>query len=156
MNILKNKNNTHYQKFACTNGIIYEIILSVNCGDHYRRTLFRPYFSQYIPMEYCSRYIPTKLQTEYSELKKSGSLTWSFLRAILSMKSPRDSNPDLRTVMWPILRQNCRWNHWQNEFVSDFINKSEYITTLLTFSSPISPSSSPSQLSPPKLQTTTP
>ena len=83
--------------------------------------------------------------------KKDGSLTWNCLRAILPMESPRDSNQDLRTVTWSIHRQNCR----QNESVGDSIGKSEYITTLPTLSSPISPSSSSSQLSPPKLQTTT-
>jgi len=81
---------------------------------------------------------------------------WKFLRAIFPMELPRDSNRDLRTVTWSIHRQTCRWNRRQKESVGDSIGKSEYITTLLTLPSPISPSSSPSQLSPPKLQTTTP
>jgi len=87
--------------------------------------------------------------------KKDGSLTWNFLQAILPMELPRDSNRDLRTMTWSIHRQNCWQNHRQNESVGDSIGKSEYITTLPTLSSPISPSSSSSQLSPPKLQTTT-
>jgi hypothetical protein len=73
---------------------------------------------------------------------------WEWVRlssSILLMESPRDSNRDLCTMTWPILHQNCRWNHRQNE----------YITTLPTISSLISPSFL-SQLSHPKLQTTTP
>jgi hypothetical protein len=108
--------------------------------------------------EYCGRYIPMELQTTYSEFKKkSCSLMWKFLRAILRMESPRDSNRDLHIVTWPIHRENCRWNHRQKEYVADSIGKSElYITILLTLPSPISLFFSPSQLSPPKLQTTTP
>jgi hypothetical protein len=33
------------------------------------------------------------------------------LRVILPTESPRDSNRQLRTVTWPIHRQNCRRNH---------------------------------------------
>jgi hypothetical protein len=108
--------------------------------------------------EYCGRYIPMELQTTYSEFKKkSCSLMWKFLRAILRMESPRDSNRDLHIVTWPIHRENCRWNHRQKEYVADSIGKSElYITILLTLPSPISLFFSPSQLSSPKLQTTTP
>jgi hypothetical protein len=63
-------------------------------------------------MEYFDRYMPTELQTEYSELKKKGgSLTWKFLQAILPMESPRDSNRELRTVTLPIHHQKCRRNH---------------------------------------------
>jgi len=80
---------------------------------------------------------------------------WKFLKVILPTESPRDSNQDLHIVTRPIHCQNCRRNHRQKEFVSDSIGKSEYITILPTLSSPISPSFSPSQLSPPKMQTTT-
>ena len=90
--------------------------------------------------EYCGRYIPMELQTTYSEFKKkSCSLMWKFLRAILWTESPRDSNRDLHIVTWPIHHENCRWNHRQKESVVDSIGKSElYITILLTLPSPIS------------------
>jgi len=66
-----------------------------------------------------------------------------------------DSNQDLRTVTWRIHRQNYRRVYRQNLSVGDSIGKSQYIHTLPILSSSISPSSSPSQLSPPKLQPTT-
>jgi len=90
--------------------------------------------------EYCGRYISMELQTTYSEFKKkSCSLMWKFLRAILRTESPRDSNQDLHIVTWPIHRENCRWNHRYKESVGDSIGKSElYIIILLTFPSPIS------------------
>jgi len=74
---------------------------------------------------------------------------------ILPTEWPRDSNRDLRTVTWPIYHQNYRRVYQQDVSVGDSIGKSQYIHTLPTLSSSISPSSSPSQLSPPKLQTTT-
>jgi hypothetical protein len=38
-------------------------------------------------------------------------LSWKFLRTILSMDSPRDSNREICTVTWPIHHQTYRRNH---------------------------------------------
>jgi hypothetical protein len=78
-----------------------------------------------------------------------------FFQTMLPTESSRDSNRDLRTVTWPIHRQYHRQVYQRDVFVGDSIGKSQYIHTLLTLSSSISPSSSPSQLFPPKLQPTT-
>jgi hypothetical protein len=74
---------------------------------------------------------------------------------MLPTKWSRDSNQDLRTVTWLIHRQNHRLVYRRDMSVGDFIGKSQYIHTLSTLSSSISPSSPPSQLSPPKLKPTT-
>ena len=71
------------------------------------------------------------------------------------MEWPWDSNRDLHTVTWLIHRQNYQWVYRQDVSVDDSIGKIQYIHTLPPLSSSISPSSSSSQLSPPKLQTTT-
>jgi hypothetical protein len=111
----------------------------------------------------------------YSVCKSIGIYRWNYRRHIqknykkkrrfadvevfvdnLPTESPRDSNQDLHAVMWPIHHRNCRRNHRHKKSVGDSISKSEYITTLPTLSSPISTSFFLSQLSPPKLQTTTP
>jgi hypothetical protein len=43
--------------------------------------------------------------------KKSGSLTWRFLRVILPTELPRDSKRQLRTVTWPFHRLKCQRNY---------------------------------------------
>jgi len=101
--------------------------------------------------------MPTELKTKYPELKR-------------------------KPVCWrgTFCGWFYRWNHWgiqigisvqwRDQFtvriadgITDIMSlsvipsvKSEYITTLPILSPPISPFSSSSQLSPPKLQTTTP
>jgi hypothetical protein len=57
-------------------------------------------------------------------LKKSKSMTWKFLRAILPTELPRDSNRDLHTVTWPFHWQNRRGNHQWKNFIGDSIGKS--------------------------------
>jgi hypothetical protein len=74
-----------------------------------------------------------------------------FFQTILPTEWSRDSNRDLRTVTWHIHRQTYQ----RDVSVGDSIGKSQYIPPMPTLSSSISPSSSPSLLSPPKLQPTT-
>jgi hypothetical protein len=83
---------------------------------------------------------------------KVATVRWrGFVQTMLPMKLPRDSNRDSRTVMWHFHQRN----HRRTRSVGDAIGKSQYIPTLPTLSSSVSPSSSASHLSPPKLQPTT-
>jgi hypothetical protein len=67
------------------------------------------------------------------------------LQAILPTEWPRDSNRDLRTVTWPIHRQNYR-------YITDGYIDKMWPSGTPSVKANISPRS---QLSPPKLQTTT-
>jgi len=79
---------------------------------------------------------------------KIAAVWWhGFFQMILPTEWSRDSNRDICTVTW-----HC---HRRIVSVGDSIGKSHYIPTLPTLSSSVSPSSSPSHLSPPKLQPTT-
>ena len=71
-----------------------------------------------------------------------------FFQTILPTEWPRD----ICTVTWHFHRRNYWWAYRQKCFVDNSIGKSHYIPTLPTLSSSISPFSSPSHLSPPKLQ----
>jgi hypothetical protein len=87
---------------------------------------------------------------------KVAAVWWhGFFQTILPTELLRDSNRDSRIVTWHFHRRN----HWQvyrqNVSIGDSISKSHYIPTLPTLSSSVSASSSPSHLSPPKLQPTT-
>jgi hypothetical protein len=138
------------RKSANTKGITYEIFLSIIFTDGhnsvsnfigiYRQTFIvgNNYRRNRIWGQY-GRYIPTVLPIEYIDFWKVATV-WL-----------RDSNRDLRTMTWHI-----HWRTYRRDMsVSDSIGKSQYIPTLPTLSPSISPSSSSSQLSPPKLQLTT-
>jgi len=105
------------------------------------------------------------------EYIKKSAVHWrgGYCGYFLPTESPRDSKRQLRTVTWPIHRWNCRRNHrgiqngssvrWRALFIIrradritdrivPSVKPSTKVNILLTLSSPISPSSSPSQLSP--------
>jgi len=73
---------------------------------------------------------------------------------VLPTKRLRDSNRDLCSVTWHSHRRTYRRVYRQNVYVGDSIGKNKYIPILSTLSFIISHFSSPSQLSPLKLQPT--
>jgi len=72
--------------------------------------------------------------------------TWwrRFFQTILSIEISRDSNLDSHSATWHFHRWNDQWK----VSIGDSIGKSQYMLTLPTLSSSVSPSFSPSHLSP--------
>ena len=106
------QNDPHYQKFA-------------EYQRHYRHNKFVRNLRSQLPTEFFPSVIPPVYTDGHIRSvfvdgmtdgifrikKKSGSLTWRFLRVILPTESPRDSKRQLRTLTWPIHRLKCQRNH---------------------------------------------
>ena len=100
-------------------------------------------------------YWPSLRQSRNLFLKVATAWWRRFFQKILPMEISRDSNPDSRSATWHFHRWNHRRIYRRKVSVGDSIGKSQYMLTLPTLSSSVSPSSSPSHLSPLPSQTTT-
>jgi hypothetical protein len=129
--------------------IIMSLLLSVYTDRQYPSEIRSVYTDKICSSVYTNR-IADGLYSFFEKLQRCDEVDF-FFQTVLPTEWPRDSNRDLRTVT----RHSHRRVYRRNVSVGESIGKSQYIPTLPTLSSSISPSSSPSQLSPPKLQPTT-